>query len=119
MKSARSKTIELALAVSVTVAILSSCFDHPLTAGFKIGFVLVAPGLALMRLSRLPLSLLELCSLALVTSAALTALIATLAVYVELWSPDVIFCLILAATAALALLQRCPAGARSEEKAGL
>ena len=106
MNEARSPVVSIVLGASVTVAIATLPLDHPGLDAFRIAFLLLMPGLALTRLTRLPLSPLELASVTLVASAALNTLVATLAVYADLWSTDYIFGLILATTTALVLADR-------------
>jgi len=106
MNGTRLPGVSMVLGASVTVAIATLPLDHPALDTFRIAFLLLMPGLALARLTRLPLSPLELVSLTLVASAALNTLIATLAVYADFWSTDTIFGLVLATTTALVLADR-------------
>ena len=106
MNRTRSSAVSVIPGVSVTAAIATLPLDHPALDAFRITFLLLMPGLALTRLTRLALSPLELMSLTLAASAALNTIIATLAVYTDSWSTDYLFGLILSTTTALVLTDR-------------
>ncbi len=98
------KTMHLTLAAGLLLAAAGLWIDLLVFTMFKVMFILVAPGMMLMRLCRLPLSRLEFCALALVMGLAINTVIATAAIYADYWFPPLIYCWILCLTTALLII---------------